>query len=107
MSVKLSADTRFVPLNEDQRQATGRNDRPLAPNNLVIQFRMENDAEGVHDLVLNAPTGFVFDDDCLSGTGGHRVFDKCRRSSLKFLVPSCDLPRLIDGLPRLKGYLSS
>ncbi|CAD7940504.1 unnamed protein product [Amoebophrya sp. A25] len=48
------------------RLATGRDDRPLRPNSLVFSFKLNNDAKTTQDMLVRAPDGFVFYDDCLA-----------------------------------------
>jgi len=67
------------PIGDDElRKRTNRDDRPSRRNSLIFAFKMacaHNSNTGncnrnallASDLVLRAPEGYVFDEDCLSG----------------------------------------
>ena len=52
----------------ETRLATDRNDRPLRPNSIIFGFKVREVPKVVGTLLLQGPRGFVFDEDCLSGS---------------------------------------
>jgi len=55
----------FYALNDRQKTDTDREDRPGYMNNLIFEFMLRTRPEEVQDMLLKAPHGFIFEDDCL------------------------------------------
>jgi len=54
-------------LAEEQRRATGRDDRPMQPNSIIFAFKLDRDARSSGELLLRGPYGYEFAEECISG----------------------------------------
>ncbi len=54
-------------LSAAQLAATGRDDRPGRLNNIVLQFQISDTPTSTKVLTVRAPTGFLFQENCLPG----------------------------------------
>jgi hypothetical protein len=70
-NLPIMAHATFYPLPKVQRKPTGRDDRPMRYNNVIIEFAFSNQPYYVNDFIVRAPEGFYFDEDCLSGIVTH------------------------------------
>jgi hypothetical protein len=59
-------DAAVPEISDAERYATGRDDRPLMPNSVVFSFEVIEAISGAMTLILRGPSGFVFEEDCLS-----------------------------------------
>jgi hypothetical protein len=73
---KPMEDARLMVIDEDQRTATNRDDRPGKPNQLIFGFKLRQRPANEGELKLRGPRGFVFHEDCLPGveTSANKVF---------------------------------
>uniref|UniRef100_A0A7S2JIN4 Uncharacterized protein n=1 Tax=Zooxanthella nutricula TaxID=1333877 RepID=A0A7S2JIN4_9DINO len=55
----------FYGISAEQKVITEREDRPGYLNNLIFEFELKNRPTETKDMILKAPHGFVFEDDCL------------------------------------------
>jgi hypothetical protein len=61
-------EARIIELTEEQRRATGRDDRPLQPNSIIFTFKLNVDVlQTSTEMTIRAPYGFVFPEECLPG----------------------------------------
>merc|ERR1719331_3491313 len=70
-NLPLMAHAAFYDLPKVKRKPTGRDDRPMRYNNIIIEFAFSNQPYYVNDFIVRAPEGFYFDEDCLSGIVTH------------------------------------
>ncbi|CAE7298783.1 unnamed protein product [Symbiodinium sp. KB8] len=61
----MMREARMTALDQTQRAATNRNDRPGKLNQLVFQFSLNIRPLATGILALRGPRGFEFDDNCL------------------------------------------
>ncbi|CAJ1376466.1 unnamed protein product [Effrenium voratum] len=61
----MMREAKMTALDQVQRAATIRNDRPGKPNQLIFQFSLNIRPLANRILTLRGPRGFVFDDNCL------------------------------------------
>ncbi|KAF4713008.1 hypothetical protein FOZ63_020640, partial [Perkinsus olseni] len=67
LSVKMDAAS-LAPITDEQRAASGRNDRPGKENNVILQFRLPTDKTSADSiLTVTGPLSLVFAEDCLVG----------------------------------------
>ncbi|CAK0879861.1 unnamed protein product, partial [Prorocentrum cordatum] len=59
-------DAALPEINDAERFATGRDDRPLMANSVIFSFEVIEAISGPMTLILRGPAGFVFEEDCLS-----------------------------------------
>merc|ERR1719238_1983318 len=59
----------ILPLAEDSRTTSGRDDRPLHQNWLTFTFQLARDVTEESVMTLRGPTGFVFTEDCFAAAG--------------------------------------
>jgi len=57
-------EARIPPLSEAQQRSTGRDDRPLQPNNVIFAFKLSTDATASGEMLLRGPYGVQFAQEC-------------------------------------------
>lgn len=63
---KQMLEARIPTLTEEQRLGTGRDDRPGQPNSLIFAIKLSEDASIDGEMLVRAPYGFTFQEECLS-----------------------------------------
>jgi len=58
-------EARLPTLTEEQRLATGRDDRPLQNNSVIIAIKLSQTSEQSGEMIVRAPWGFTFHEECL------------------------------------------
>eukprot|EP00933_Yihiella_yeosuensis_P034075 TRINITY_DN27621_c0_g1_i2.p1 TRINITY_DN27621_c0_g1~~TRINITY_DN27621_c0_g1_i2.p1 ORF type:complete len:1376 (+),score=242.81 TRINITY_DN27621_c0_g1_i2:170-4297(+) len=58
-------EARIPTISEEQRRATGRDDRPLQPNSIIFAFKLLYDSTQSGKMIVRGPYGFVFSQQCL------------------------------------------
>jgi hypothetical protein len=96
---KPAEDARLMVIDEDQRTATNRDDRPGKPNQLIFGFKLRQKPANEGSLKLHGPRGFQFHEDCLSGveTSANKVFGPNTEKDW----PNDYTPGLTNSNPRL------
>mmetsp|Transcript_104286 Transcript_104286/g.262459 ORF Transcript_104286/g.262459 Transcript_104286/m.262459 type:complete len:3286 (+) Transcript_104286:57-9914(+) len=64
--MKKMVESGLSELTDLQAALTGRDDRPLSENNLVLFFKLTKQMLEPEVLSIRAPKGFIFREDCLS-----------------------------------------
>lgn len=59
-------EARIPTLTEEQRLGTGRDDRPGQANTLIFAIKLSQDATVDGEMLVRAPYGFTFEEECLS-----------------------------------------
>lgn len=59
-------EARIPTLTEEQRIATGRDDRPMQSNSVIFAFKLSQDFQDDGEMIIRAPWGFEFYEECLS-----------------------------------------
>jgi hypothetical protein len=60
-------EARIPILNQEQRLGTERDDRPMSMNNIIFAFKLQEEHMESGILLIRAPYGFVFAEECLDG----------------------------------------
>ena len=58
-------DAQLVDLTADQKQIFNRDDRPMMPNVVICMFQLTASPVNTQDLLVTAPKGFVFNENCI------------------------------------------
>jgi hypothetical protein len=59
-------DAQLVDLTAEQKAIFSRDDRPMMPNVVICMFQLTNTPVNTQDLVVTAPKGFVFNENCIN-----------------------------------------